>query len=68
MTLSFANGEAKVSSGAATEPIAMTRRELTRIIFGSHPSLGPLHVRGPGEDLLRLVFPYYFPIWELDHC
>ena len=68
VTLSFAGGEAEVSSGAATEPIAMTRRELTRIIFGSHPSLGPLHVRGPGEELLRLVFPYYFPIWELDHC
>ena len=68
VTLSFANGEAEVSSGAATEPIALTRRELTRVVFGSHPTLGPLNVSGPGADLLKLVFPYYFPIWELDHC
>ena len=68
VTLSFANGEAEVSSGAATEPIALTRRELTRVVFGSHPTLGPLDVSGPGADLLQLVFPYYFPIWELDHC
>ena len=67
-TLDFAGGEAEVSAGATTEPIAMTRRELTRLIFGSHPTLGPLAVSGPGADLLQLVFPYYFPIWELDHC
>ena len=76
VTLRFADGEAEVSSGAGTEPIAMTRRELTRLIFGSHPAIEPLDVRGPGagpptssgQVLLQAVFPYYFPIWELDHC
>ena len=76
VTLSFADGEAEVSSGAAAEPIAMTRRELTRLVFGSHPAIGPLDVGGPGtgpstspgQALLQAVFPYYFPIWELDHC
>ncbi len=68
VTLSFADGVAEVSPGAATEPVAMTRREMTRLIFGSHPAIGPLDVDGRGAALLRAVFPYYFPIWELDHC
>ena len=68
VTLDFDGGVAEVSTGAATHPIALTRRELTRLVFGSHPTIGPLDVSGPGADLLRLVFPYYFPIWELDHC
>lgn len=76
VTLDFADGEAEVSAGACAEPIALTRRELTRLVFGSHPVIGPLDVGGPGagpstspgQALLNLVFPYYFPIWELDHC
>ncbi len=68
VTLDFAGGEAAVSTGASAGPIALTRRELTKLVFGSHPSLDPLRVDGPGADLLKLVFPYYFPIWELDHC
>lgn len=68
VTLEFADGEVEVSRGALAEKVMLTRRELTRLVFGNHPLDEALCLKGNGADLLRCVFPYYFPIWELDHC
>ncbi len=42
--------------------LEITRQKLTSIIFGPHPQR-PVTIPGPLADL----FPFYFPIWILDH-
>jgi len=67
VTLKFRNGAVGFSDEAAAEPVVLTRRELARLIFGPHPATKAIELPGQAGAILRHVFPYYFPVWELDH-
>jgi hypothetical protein len=45
----------------------LTRRELTQLIFGAHPAAKPVECSGMTGEILQTIFPFYVPIWELDH-
>ena len=67
VTIHARDGDVELSATESAEPIVLTRRQLVQLIFGSHAALEAQTIDGPGADLLRCLFPYYFPIWELDH-
>ena len=67
VTLKFRRGAMDLSNEEAAEPVVLTRRELARLIFGSHPAAKAVELPGQAGAILRHVFPYYFPVWELDH-
>ena len=68
VTLSFDDGSVGFSADKVSTAVVLTRRELTRLIFGPHPSARPVEVHGDAAQLLGKVFPYTFAIPELDHC
>ena len=49
------------------EKIELSRRQLTRLIFGAHPAADPIQPGGKVGEILEKIFPFYFPVWELDH-
>ena len=67
VTMKFRRGAVEFSDEEAAEPVVLTRRELARLIFGPHPAAKPIELPGQAGAILRHVFPYYFPVWELDH-
>ena len=67
-SLHFRDGDVSVSSDPLPAKIELTRRQLTQLVFGSHRSLLPVSVDGPARELLDRLFPFHFPVWELDHC
>ncbi len=67
VTIMLRNGEAEVSPERSDNPIELTRRELTKLIFGPHPAADPITADGEAGELLDAIFPFYFPVWELDH-
>ena len=67
VTMKFCSGAMDFSDEEAEEPVVLTRRELARLIFGSHPATKAIEPPGQTGAILRRVFPYYFPVWELDH-
>jgi hypothetical protein len=66
--LSLNHADVSISQNVFPEKVVLTGRQLTQLIFGPHPSARPVEIGGPAGEVLRNVFPYYFPIWELDHC
>ena len=68
VTLNFRNGSVTISPGELPDKLVFTRRQLAQLIFGSHHSVAPVEPSGLAAEILGTVFPYYFPIWELDHC
>ncbi len=68
ITLNFRNGNIRFSAEQIPDQMVLTRRQLVQLIFGAHPSAEPIKCHGPAGDILQRVFPYYFPIWELDHA
>ena len=68
VTLSFDDGSVGFSADKVPTAVVLTRRELTQLIFGPHPSARPVEVHGVAAQLLGKVFPYTFAIPELDHC
>ncbi|MCL0099859.1 GNAT family N-acetyltransferase [Dehalococcoidia bacterium] len=68
VTLRFEGGRFSFADDVALDKIVLTRRELSRLIFGAHPSGLEVKIPGPPGKLLHGIFPYYFPIWEIDHC
>lgn len=68
VSLRFHDGDVSVSSDPLLDRVVLTRRQLTQLIFGSHTSLSPVSIEGSAKELLDRLFPYYFPVWELDHC
>ena len=68
VSLQFQNGNVLVSSNPIHNKIILTRRELTQLIFGSHHKLPQVSVGPSNRKILDRLFPYYFPVWELDHC
>lgn len=67
VTIRLRNGEVEVSPERSSEPVGLTRRQLTKLIFGTHPAADPIKADGEAGELLDTIFPYYFPVWELDH-
>ena len=67
VTLKFRDGEVNFSTDRLTEAVVLTRRELTQLIFGPHPAAPPLEFSGVTGEILNTIFPFYVPIWELDH-
>lgn len=68
VTLRFEGGSFSFDDDGSLDKIVLTRRELSSLIFGAHPSGHEVKVTGLSGKLLRGIFPYYFPIWEIDHC
>ena len=67
VTLRFRDGEVDLSTKRLAETVVLTRRELTQLIFGSHPAAQSIEFSGATGEILNTVFPVYVPIWELDH-
>ena len=67
VTISLRNGDVEVSTERSGEPVELTRRQLTKLIFGPHPAADPITADGEAGEVLDAIFPFYFPVWELDH-
>lgn len=67
VTIRFREGEVEVSPERSADPVELTRRQLAKLIFGPHPAAEPITAGGKVGEILDAIFPYYFPIWELDH-
>ena len=67
VALKFRDGDIDISTERLTETVMLTRRELTQLIFGAHPAAKPIQCSGVTGEILNTVFPFYIPIWELDH-
>lgn len=67
VTIRIRGADVEVSSERSGEPIELTRRQLAKLIFGPHPAADPIEIRGQAGEILDAIFPYYFPVWELDH-
>ena len=66
--MTFRDGDVNIGAGPLAHDVALSRRDVARLVFGPHRAARPVEVDGPAGDVLRALFPYYFPIWELDHC
>ena len=67
VTLKFNDGDVELSTEQSPEPVVLTRQELTQLIFGAHPAANPIECSGVTGEILQTIFPFYVPIWELDH-
>ena len=66
--LIFRNGAVEIGPGRREDAVELSRRDVACLVFGPHRAANPVEIDGPAGDVLRAVFPYYLPIWELDHC
>lgn len=66
-TLRFRDGDVELSTERSADALVLTRRQLTQLIFGSHPAAKPVEISGKTGKILQTIFPFYVPIWELDH-
>ena len=66
--LTFRGGDVEIGAGPLAHDVELSRRDVARLVFGPHCAAKAFAVDGPAGDVFRTVFPYYFPIWELDHC
>ena len=67
VTVEFGDGEVRFSDKRVEDQVVLARRQLTQLIFGAHASAEPVECDSRARKILRTLFPYYFPIWELDH-
>lgn len=67
VTLKFRDGDLDLSTDRTAAALILTRRQLTQLIFGPHPAATPVERSGVTGEILRTIFPFYVPIWELDH-
>ncbi len=66
VTVGFGGGEVGFDADPAAERVALTERQMVQLVFGGHSSCEPLDLPARAADLLGQVFPFNFPIWELD--
>ena len=66
--LTFRGGDVEIGPGPLPHDVQLSRRDVARLVFGPHRAARPVEIDGPAGDVFGTVFPYYFPIWELDHC
>ena len=67
VTLKFRDGDVNLSTERSAEAVVLTRQQLTQLIFGAHPVAKPVECSGKTGEILQTIFPFYVPIWELDH-
>ena len=67
VTLKFSDGNVDILTERSREALVLSRRELTKLIFGAHPAAEPVQCSGITGEILQTIFPVYIPIWELDH-
>ncbi len=67
VTIRLSGGDAQVSADRTDGAIELSRRQLTKLIFGPHPAADPITADGEAGEVLDVIFPFYFPVWELDH-
>ena len=67
VALEVGDGEVRFDPAPDTDRVALSARQMVQLIFGGHPSCEPLDLPAAAADLLGELFPFYFPIWELDH-
>ena len=67
VTLGFDEGLVGVSARRTPDAVVLSRRQLTELIFGPHPAAKPPNIDAKEREPLERVFPFYFPVWELDH-
>ena len=67
VTLVFRDGDVDISARRSADPVVLSRRQLASLIFGHHAAVTPPELEAEAGEILREVFPLYFPIWELDH-
>ena len=67
VSLCCRDGEIDIKAEPSTPEVVLDRRQLAQLIFGAHPAHSPVECAGAAGALLRRLFPFYFPIWELDH-
>ena len=67
VTLKFCDGDVDLSTERLAEAVVLTRRQLTQLIFGAPPAAKPVEYSGVTGEILQTIFPFYVPIWELDH-
>lgn len=67
VSLHVRDGEVGVAAERLPEPVTLSRRQLTQLVFGAHASVPPLELPGAAVTLLDALFPLYAPIWEIDH-
>ena len=67
VTLKFRDGDVDLSTEPSAAALILTRRQLTQLIFGPHPAATSVECSGTTGEILQTIFPFYVPIWELDH-
>lgn len=67
VTLRYADGDIQILAGSFAQPVVLGRRQLTQLIFGHFHKDEPIRYPGHASQILQRMFPFYFPIWELDH-
>ena len=67
VALKFCDGDVDLSTERLAEAVVLTRRQLTQLIFGAPPAAKPVEYSGVTGEILQTIFPFYVPIWELDH-
>ena len=67
VTLKFRDGDVDLSTERSAAALILTRRQLTQLIFGPHAAATPVECGGVTGEILQTIFPFYVPIWELDH-
>ena len=67
VTLKFRNGDIQFSNERLRDGVVLTRRQLAQLIFGAHPQAETPKFYGRAGEILQDIFPFYFPVWELDH-
>ena len=68
VTLKMRRGVIDLSEEESQNQVSLSRRDLSRLIFGPHRGTPAVVVGDAAGGILSRVFPYSFAIPELDHC
>ena len=67
VSLKFRDGDVDLSTDRSAAALILTRRQLTQLIFGPYHAATSVECSGVTGEILQTIFPFYVPIWELDH-
>ena len=66
--ISLNRGKVEISNHKQPRHINLNRRNLTQLIFGSHPNIAEIEIDHNTKKIFDSIFPYRFTIWPLDKC
>ena len=66
--ISLNNGKVEISNHKQPRHINLSRRNLTQLIFSSHPNIVEIEIDHNIKKIFDSIFPYRFTIWPLDKC